>query len=173
MKTATLFSGSAMKRVRPQSAAFSRSMQGADIFGADDPSAAAANANAAAAAQLSVSRKAALAAAVGHGGVVAIAEDSVAGDGAASPPGHVASAAVSNAKLREAAGSNIFADQSARKHKPAGKAHVKPATGGNKLFAEDDTDPAAIKFGNKGVSDALKASLKSKVFDEVGRRSPR
>lgn len=153
-----------MKRVRPQSAAFSRSMQGADIFGADDASAAAA----ATAAQLSVSRKAALSAAFGHGGVVAIAEDAVAGDDAASPPGHVAAAAVSDAKLREVAGSDIFADQSARKHKPAGRAHVKPATEGNKLFAEDDTDPAAIKFGNKGVSDALKASLKSSVFDEVG-----
>jgi hypothetical protein len=144
--------GSAMKRVRPQSAAFSRSMHGADIFG--DAAAAPADAD------TSDSRKAALtAAARGNGGMVAIAENS-ASVSAVSPAG------VSDAKMREAAGSNIFADQSARKHKPTGKSHVQAASAGNKLFAEDDTDPAAIKFGGKGVSEALKTSLVSKVFNQ-------
>ena len=133
--------GSAMKRVRPQSAAFSRSMKGADLFG-DDANAAAGPALPADVTEVSESRRAALAAAHGNGGMVAIAEDVHCGTSTG--------ANVSQAKLRDlGVGCDVFRDAPSARKVTARKARVPPAAQGNGLFAEDDTDPSAIKFGGK------------------------
>ena len=165
-------SGSALKPRRHRSERMSQQSRGTagGIFG-DDAAAeeVVVSSNEEEEVEMSDVRKRALEMARGHGGLAAVAEDAA--------PISTRVDAAAEAKRRECAGSDIFADASAeKKKKPRGKAlcgvgeHA-ATKACEDLFATSEEDAAAkeersfVQRGGKVVSEQLKASLRGNVFD--------